>query len=80
MEQLPRAIVIAAIILGGATLIRGLYPADRFALVPAGNGAYRIDKLTGAVLYCDAVLCRALPYGAIVPTPRAVPPANSTGT
>jgi hypothetical protein len=80
MENLPRAIVIAAIILGGALIVRGLYPSDRFTLVTVGNGAYRIDRLTGAVLFCDAILCRQLPLAKLVPGHTAPPPGNGAGT
>ena len=86
MDQLPRALIIAAIILGGAVIIRGLYPADRFTMVAAqGGGAYRIDRLTGSVLYCDALLCRVLPVATLMPAPPkqgspAPPPGAATGT
>jgi hypothetical protein len=76
MEALPRALIVAAMILGGALLVHGLYPADRFAMVPASNGAaYRLDRLTGSVLYCDGMLCRVLPFA--VPIPGAVPKPGS---
>jgi hypothetical protein len=86
MDQLPRAIIIAAIILGGAVIVRGLYPADRFTMVAAqGGGAYRIDRLTGSVLFCDAILCRVLPVATLVPAPQkqappATPSPGATGT
>jgi hypothetical protein len=85
MDQLPRAIIIAAIILGGAAIVRGLYPADRFTMVAAqGGGAFRVDRLTGSVLFCDAVLCRALPTASFAPAPQKpvqpAAPAGSTGT
>lgn len=83
MENLPRALVIAAIVLGGAFIVRGLYPTDRFSMVAAqGGGAFRVDRLTGSVLFCDALVCRVLPIAAFVPPPApAKPPASgATGT
>jgi hypothetical protein len=85
MDALPRAIVIAAIILGGAFIVRGLYPADRFTMVAAPGGAFRVDRLTGAVLFCDAVICRALPVATFAappakPAAQPRPPTASTGT
>jgi hypothetical protein len=85
MDNLPRAIVIAAIILGGAFIIRGLYPTDRFTMVASQGGAFRIDRLTGSVLFCDPLVCRALPLASFAPTPGratppAGPPAGATGT
>lgn len=83
MDQLPRALVIAALILGGALIVRGLYPADRYSMVAVPGGAYRLDRLTGGVLFCDAALCRSLPLVAIVARPAAPPsppPAPATGT
>jgi len=85
MDSLARAIVIAAIILGGAFIVRGLYPADRYSMIPAQGGAFRVDRLTGAVLFCDAVLCRALPVATFAPAPPrqaapAAPPGAATGT
>lgn len=79
MENLPRAVVIAAIILGGAFIVRGLYPTDRFSMVAAqGGGAYRVDRLTGTVLFCDAVICRALPLATFVAPPSAAKPVPRT--
>jgi hypothetical protein len=85
MDALPRAIVIAAIILGGAFIVRGLYPADRFTMIGTQGGAFRVDRLTGAVLFCDAVICRALPVATFVappskPAAQPRPPAAATGT
>jgi len=81
MDALPRAIVIAAIILGAALLIRGFYPADRYMMVAAPGGAYRLDRLTGGVIFCDAMLCRVMPLAAIVPAPaKPAPNPPSTGT
>ncbi len=80
MEQLARALVISAIILGGAHVLRAYYVADRYTLVAAGNATFRIDRMSGAVLYCDAVLCRQLPFAAIVPTAPKAPAPNGTGT
>lgn len=77
MENLPRALVIAALIFGGALIVRGLYPADRFTLVAAPGGAYRVDRLTGSVLFCDQLLCRQLPVATFVaPGQRPAPPAQ----
>jgi hypothetical protein len=87
MDALARALVIAALILGGAFIVRGLYPADRFTIVAApGGGAYRVDRLTGSVSFCDALLCRTLPLIAFAPgspgAPKqpAAPAPGSTGT
>jgi len=78
MESLPRALVFAAIILGGAILIHGLYPADRFSMVPAAaGGGFRVDRLTGGVLFCDPLMCRQLPL-AVPVAPRPAPPAPGT--
>jgi hypothetical protein len=82
MENLPRSLIVCAIILGGAHVIRGLYPADRFTMIPAASGAtYRLDRLTGSILYCDAVVCRPLAL-AIPVMPKPAPPAQrpTTGT
>jgi len=82
MELLSRAIVIAAIVLGGALVIRGLYPADRFTMIAVQGGAYRLDRLTGAVIFCDAVVCRPLPLATIRTTPQTPPKSgdHATGT
>jgi hypothetical protein len=82
METIARAIVIAAIIFGGALIVHGLYPADRYSMVAAatGGGAYRIDRLTGSVLYCDALVCRALPLATLVPGPAKPAPAPAPGS
>ncbi len=87
MEGLPRAIVAAAIILGGAHLVHGLYPADRFTVTAAANGgSYRLDRLTGAVFFCDTLFCRALPLAVPVQVPappgkpKVAPPGGATGT
>jgi len=81
MDQLPRALIVAAIILGGAVIVRGLYPADRFTMIAAqGGGAYRLDRLTGSVFYCDPLVCRLLPVATLVPAqPKAASPANTAG-
>ncbi|MEI8298024.1 MAG: hypothetical protein WCH32_08370 [Pseudomonadota bacterium] len=86
MDSLPRALVFAAIILGSAIMIHGLYPADRFTMVPApaGGGAFRVDRLTGGVLFCDALMCRQLPLAVpVIPRPAAPAPGTpgaATGT
>ena len=77
MDTLARAVVIGALILGGAYIVRGLYPADRFTLVAAQGGSFRLDRLTGSVLFCDAIACRVLPLAKIVPV--APPPAAPSG-
>jgi hypothetical protein len=82
MENLPRALIVSAMIFGGALIVRGLYPADRFTMVPTTNGAaFRLDRLTGSLLYCDAVLCRPLAL-AIPVAPKPAPSAHgpTTGT
>jgi hypothetical protein len=79
MDQLPRALVLAAIILGGAFIVRGLYPTDRFTMVAAqGGGAFRVDRLTGSVLFCDALVCRVLPVATRIPMPQKPAPKGST--
>ncbi len=82
MDQLPRAIVFAAIIVSGALLLHGLYPADRYSMVAAQGGAFRVDRLTGAVIFCDAVICRSLPLATFTPAqPKPLPPnAPPSGT
>jgi len=83
MENLPRALVIASIVIGGAFIVRGLYPTDRFSMVAAqGGGAFRVDRLTGSVLFCDTLVCRVLPVATFVtPTAPPKPPASgATGT
>jgi hypothetical protein len=85
MDALSRAIVVAAIILGGALVVRGLYPADRYLLVAAQGGAFRVDRLTGSVLFCDLIVCRSLPIANFVPgpqkpAPQSAPPGAATGT
>lgn len=74
MSQIARAIVIAAIVLGGALVVRGTFGTDRYELVPAIGGAvYRLDGLTGGVAICTPAACRLLP----TMTPRvAKPPAG----
>ena len=80
MESLPRAIIAAAMIFGSALLVHGLYPADRYAMTPATNGGtYRLDRLTGGVLFCDALFCRALPLAVPVPVQPAKPAAPKPG-
>ena len=78
MDQLPRALVIVAMILGGAFIVRGLYPADRFVMTSAAGGAYRLDRLTGAVAFCDALVCRALPLATLKAVPAPATPSRPT--
>ena len=86
MENLPRALIIAAIVLGGAFIVRGLYPTDRFTMIAnQGGGAFRVDRLTGSVLFCDALLCRVLPLATMVAPPAqgrkpTAPAQGATGT
>jgi hypothetical protein len=62
VSDLPRSVLIAALLLASAFVIRGTFGTDRYDLVPAGNGsAYRVDRLTGAVHFCTPVVCAALP-------------------
>ena len=80
MENLPRALVFSAMILGGALIVNGLYPADRFTMIPTANGAaFRLDRLTGGLLYCDALLCRPLAL-AVPVAPKPAPPARGPAT
>ncbi len=80
MSDLARSIVIAAILLGGALVVRGTFGTDRYELVQAGGGqVYRLDRLTGAVTFCNPVVCRPLPT--VVPNlqaPRQTPPPQGT--
>jgi hypothetical protein len=72
MSDLARSIVIAAILLGGALVVRGTFGTDRYELVQAGGGqVYRLDRLTGSVTFCNPVVCRPLPM--FVPAPAAAP-------
>jgi hypothetical protein len=79
LNDLARAIVIAAALLGGALVVRGTFGTDRFDLVPAGGGSvYRLDRLTGSVFFCTPMLCRPLPT--IVPAisnPQQPPTAEA---
>lgn len=79
MSDLSRAMVIAALIIGGAFVVRGMFGTDRYDLVPAAAGAvYRIDRLTGSVAVCTPMLCKVLPL--LVPAPdstKRVPRAPS---
>lgn len=78
MREIARAIVIAAIVLGGAVVVRGTFGTDRYELVPSIGGAvYRLDRLTGGVAICTRAACRLLP----TMTPRvAKPPAGPPPT
>jgi hypothetical protein len=61
MTELARAIVIAAIVIGGALVVRGMFGTDRYELQAVPGGAvYRLDRLTGAMSYCTPVACRPL--------------------
>lgn len=72
MSDLARSIVIAAILLGGALVVRGTFGTDRFELTQAVGGAvYRLDRLTGAVVFCSPAACRQLPM--FVPAPATTP-------
>jgi hypothetical protein len=72
MNDLARAIVIAAFLLGGALIVRGTFGTDRYELVQAGAGqVYRLDRLTGAVTFCNPLVCRPLPT--VVPNLQAPP-------
>ncbi len=75
MNDFARAIVVAAIVLGGALVVRGTFGTDRYDLVPAVGGAvYRLDRLTGGVAICTPAACRPLPT--LVPAPGG-PPAGA---
>jgi hypothetical protein len=77
MNGLPRAIVMAAFLLGGALVVRGTFGTDRYDLFPAvGGTVYRLDRLTGSVSLCAPVGCRPLPT--IVPRAPSPGPAPST--
>jgi hypothetical protein len=84
VSDLARAIVIAALILGGAAVVRGTFGTDRYDLVPApGGSVYRLDRLTGAVAFCTPMACRQLPmFVAKAATPGSQPspgnPASAT--
>jgi hypothetical protein len=82
VNDLSRAIVIAALILGGAFVVRGMFGTDRYDLVPApGGSVYRLDRLTGAVAFCTPMLCR--PLAMLVPreaAPGSAPAPGSGGT
>jgi hypothetical protein len=72
VNDLGRALVIAAVLLGGAFVVRGTFGIDRYRLVPAGGSAvYRIDGLTGGVVFCTPAFCRPLPM--LVPREGALP-------
>jgi hypothetical protein len=86
MNEIARAIVIAAIVLGGALVVRGTFGTDRHELQPAPGGAvYRLDRLTGRMSYCTPVACRPLavmvpvrPPGKQAPAAAAKPAEKST--
>ncbi len=83
MSDLARSIVIAAILLGGALVVRGTFGTDRFELIQAGGGSvYRLDRLTGAVVFCNPAACRPLPMFVPAPakTPADKPPPAQSGT
>jgi hypothetical protein len=72
LNDLARAIVIAAVLLSGALIVRGTFGTDRYELVQAGGGqVYRLDRLTGAVTFCNPLACRPLPM--FVPAPATTP-------
>jgi hypothetical protein len=72
MSDLARSIVIAAILLGGALVVRGTFGTDRFELIQAvGGSVYRLDRLTGSVVFCTPAACRPLPM--FVPAPATAP-------
>ena len=74
MSDLPRAIVIAALILGGAFVVRGMFGTDRYDLMQATVGSvYRLDQLTGAVAFCTPLVCRPL----VMLVPKAATPGGS---
>jgi hypothetical protein len=76
VNDLARAIVIAALILGGAAVVRGTFGTDRYDLVPAPAGSvYRLDRLTGAVTFCTPAFCR--PLATLVPKAQAPGPQPS---
>jgi hypothetical protein len=76
MNDLARAVVIAAVLLSGALIVRGTFGTDRYELIQAGGGqVYRLDRLTGAVTFCNPLACRPLP--SLVPNlqaPQQAPP------
>ena len=79
MNDLARAIVIAAVLLSGALIVRGTFGTDRYELIQAGGGqVYRLDRLTGAVTFCNPIACRPLPT--LVPSLQAPRPAPPQGT
>lgn len=81
MNEIARAVVIAALILGGAVVVRGMFGTDRYDLIPAvGGTVYRLDRLTGAVSICTPVACKPLPT--LVPkvaTPGSEPSPENPG-
>lgn len=82
MTGIARAIVVAAVLLGGALVVRGTFGTDRYELVPAVGGAvYRLDRLTGAVSICTPAACRPLPtLVPVAPTPPGDRSAPSPAT
>jgi hypothetical protein len=75
LNDLARSIVIAAILLGGALVVRGTFGTDRFELIQAvGGSVYRLDRLTGSVVFCTPAACRPLPM--FVPAPATTPGGN----
>lgn len=76
MNDLARAIVIAAFLLGGAVIVRGTFGTDRYDLILAGGGqVYRLDRLTGGVTFCNPLVCRPLPT--VVPNLQQAPPQGA---
>jgi hypothetical protein len=76
----PRSLVPVAIILGGAFIVASLYGSSRFELAPGPGGVFRIDRLTGAVTYCNPAACILVPTATRVPAAAPVPRAPGTGT
>lgn len=65
---LGAAIVVAAGIVGGANILAGgvTPPPDfqNYVMVPIGEGfAYRLNKVTGQVAWCNSNACFWLPEG-----------------
>jgi hypothetical protein len=85
VRDVARAIVVAAALLGGSLVVRGLYGPDRWELVQSAGGAvYRLDKLNGNLAFCTPLFCRPLPT--LTPAnsrkmalPQNTPPAPKPG-
>jgi hypothetical protein len=76
VNELTRAMLIAALVISGAVVVRGTFGTDRYDLHPGPQGGvYRIDRLSGHVAYCTPVACRVLPY--VTLKAAAPPPADS---